>query len=105
MADGAGQELVERGVALQRDLAAQVPVSGRRDVVPLTEMRELGDFEGWERGTADRGREAAPGGADRVSVLVDVSDSTQVSLRVSTTSVEQCHGDSLGAWIAPRLRR
>ncbi|MFV2115974.1 NPCBM/NEW2 domain-containing protein [Micromonospora sp. LOL_025] len=138
--------------------------SPQADVVPLTEMREMDDFEGWEQEpltvagkphqavlTASpcwlndhytvtfvvsrqfRVLEAAVGIADespkarplRFSVLsdskevftttvglgrtrpvkVDISDSTQVSLRVSTTSVEQCHGDSLGAWIAPRLRR
>jgi hypothetical protein len=38
-------------------------------------------------------------------VKVDISAATQVSLQVSTTSVDQCHGDSIGTWIAPRLRR
>lgn len=141
--------------------ASSSPPAG---VVPLTEMREVDDFEGWEQEplmvagkrheavlTASpcwlndnytvtfvvsrqfRVFEAAVGIADespkgmplRFTVLsdrkevftttvglgrtrpvkVDISDSTQVSLRVSTTSVEQCHGDSLGAWIAPRVRR
>ncbi|MDT0533159.1 NPCBM/NEW2 domain-containing protein [Micromonospora sp. DSM 115977] len=133
-------------------------------VVPLTEMREVDDFEGWEQepltvagkrheavltaspcwlndsftvtfvvsrqfrvfeaavGIADESPKAMPLRftvlSDRKEVFtttvglgrtrpvkVDISDSTQVSLRVSTTSVEQCHGDSLGAWIAPRVRR
>ncbi|MGC4761244.1 NPCBM/NEW2 domain-containing protein [Micromonospora sp. DT46] len=38
-------------------------------------------------------------------VNVDISDATQVSLRISTTNLDQCHGDSIGAWIAPRVRR
>ncbi|MEU4380197.1 hypothetical protein [Micromonospora echinofusca] len=38
-------------------------------------------------------------------VKVDISDATQVSLRVSTTNLDQCHGDSTGVWIAPRVRR
>ncbi|MGW4502875.1 NPCBM/NEW2 domain-containing protein [Micromonospora sp. NPDC004336] len=36
---------------------------------------------------------------------VDIGDATQVSLQVGTTSVDQCHGDSIGVWIAPRVRR
>lgn len=39
------------------------------------------------------------------AVRVDISDATQVSLRVSTTSLDQCHGDGVGVWIAPRVRR
>ncbi|SCL52754.1 NPCBM/NEW2 domain-containing protein [Micromonospora citrea] len=38
-------------------------------------------------------------------VKVDIGDATQVSLQVGTTSLDQCHGDSIGVWIAPRVRR
>ncbi|MEU4779211.1 NPCBM/NEW2 domain-containing protein [Micromonospora sp. NPDC023633] len=138
--------------------------SPQADVVPLVEMPEVDDFEGWEQepvvvagkphdsvltaspcwlndhytvtfvvsrqfrvleaavGIAD---DSPGGGALRFTVLsdrkevftttaglgkvrpvkVDVSAATQVSLRVSTTNVNQCHGDSIGAWIAPRVRR
>lgn len=37
-------------------------------------------------------------------VNVDISTATQVSLRVSTTSTNQCHGDTTGVWIAPEVR-
>ncbi|MEU5947765.1 NPCBM/NEW2 domain-containing protein [Micromonospora sp. NPDC047465] len=39
------------------------------------------------------------------AVRVDISDATHVSLQVSTTSLGQCHGDGIGVWIAPRVRR
>ncbi|MEV5764984.1 NPCBM/NEW2 domain-containing protein [Micromonospora sp. NPDC052213] len=39
------------------------------------------------------------------AVRVDISDATHVSLQVSTTSLDQCHGDGIGVWIAPRVRR
>lgn len=37
-------------------------------------------------------------------VNVDISTATQVSLRVSTTSTDQCHGGTTGVWIAPEVR-
>jgi hypothetical protein len=39
------------------------------------------------------------------ALRVGISGATQVSLRVSTTSLDQCHGDTTGVWIAPRVRR
>ncbi|WP_428964747.1 NPCBM/NEW2 domain-containing protein [Micromonospora fluostatini] len=39
------------------------------------------------------------------AVKVDVSEATQVGLRISTTSTDQCHDNNVGVWIDPRLRR
>ncbi|MFI9594733.1 NPCBM/NEW2 domain-containing protein [Nonomuraea sp. NPDC052265] len=36
-------------------------------------------------------------------VDVDVRDAIQVSIVVSTTSTQQCHGDTTGVWIDPQL--
>mgnify|MGYP002621216926 CR=1 FL=1 len=38
-------------------------------------------------------------------VSVDIASATQVTLRVSTTSTAQCHGDTTGVWVAPRLTK
>ncbi|MEU6074061.1 NPCBM/NEW2 domain-containing protein [Micromonospora sp. NPDC047074] len=133
------------------------------DVLPLVDMAEMDDFEGWEQeplivagklrdpvlttspcwlndhftvtfvvSRQFRLLEAAVGIADESSagalrftvladskevfttsvglgrtrpVKVDISDATQVSLRVSTTNLNQCHRDSIGVWIGPQLRR
>ena len=37
-------------------------------------------------------------------VDVDIRRAVQVSLRVGTTSTDQCHGDTVGVWIDPRLQ-
>ncbi|MCF6472662.1 hypothetical protein FAF44_30335 [Nonomuraea sp. MG754425] len=37
-------------------------------------------------------------------VDVDIRDAIQVSIVVSTTSTQQCHGDTVGVWIDPQLR-
>ncbi len=38
-------------------------------------------------------------------VRVDVRTATRVAIQVSTTSTEQCHDNTFGVWIDPRLRR
>ncbi|MEU4773177.1 NPCBM/NEW2 domain-containing protein [Micromonospora sp. NPDC023644] len=144
--------------------AATASQPAQADVLPLVEVPQVDDLEGWEQeplivagkrhdsvlsaspcwlndhftvtfvvsrqfrvleaavGIAD---DSPGGGALRFTVLsdrkevftttaglgkvrpvkVDISAATQVSLRVSTTNLDQCHGDSIGAWIAPRVRR
>jgi len=38
-------------------------------------------------------------------VRVTISGATQLGIRVSTTSTDQCHGDTVGVWINPEVHR